>query len=68
MQYTEEMPVKVPWSLPAARPAYDGEDAPVLLSSDPEPPGGQARVAAGEKRDLGAAARSRASASSMPSR
>ena len=34
VQYTEEMPVKVPWSLPAARPAYDGEDAPVLLSSE----------------------------------
>ena len=38
VQYTEEMPVKVPWSLPAARPAYDGDDAPVLLSSDPEHP------------------------------
>jgi len=38
VQYTEEMPVKVPWSLPAARPAYDGEDAPVLLSSDPTIP------------------------------
>ena len=24
VQYTEEMPVRVPWSLPAARPAYDG--------------------------------------------
>ncbi len=38
VQYTEEMPIKVPWSLPAARPAYDGEDAPVLLSSDPSIP------------------------------
>jgi XTP/dITP diphosphohydrolase len=49
VQYTEEMPIKVPWSLPAARPAYDGEDAPVLLSSDPEHPKVMARVAAGEK-------------------
>ena len=49
VQYTEEMPVRVPWSLPAARPAYDGEDAPVLLSSDPNHPMVQARLAAGEK-------------------
>jgi XTP/dITP diphosphohydrolase len=49
VQYTEEMPVKVPWSLPAARPAYDGEDAPVLLSSDPEHPMVKARIEAGEK-------------------
>src|SRR5689334_20035396 len=49
VQYTEEMPVKVPWSLPAARPAYDGEDAPVLLSSDPEHPAVVARLAAGDK-------------------
>jgi XTP/dITP diphosphohydrolase len=49
VQYTEEMPVKVPWSLPAARPAYDGEDAPVLLSSDPEHPAVKARLAAGDK-------------------
>ena len=49
VQYTEEMPVKVPWSLPASRPAYDGEDAPVLLSSDPNHPMVQARIAAGEK-------------------
>src|SRR6202048_2788269 len=38
VQYTEEMPVAVPWTLPAARPAHTGEDAPVLLSSDPEHP------------------------------
>ena len=38
VQYTEEMPVKVPWSLPSARPAYEGDDAPVLLSSDPDHP------------------------------
>ncbi|MDV3129050.1 nucleoside triphosphate pyrophosphohydrolase [Mycobacterium sp. 21AC1] len=49
VQYTEEMPVKVPWSLPAARPAYDGEDAPVLLSSDPEHPAVKARLAAGAR-------------------
>jgi XTP/dITP diphosphohydrolase len=49
VQYTEEMPVKVPWSLPAARPAYDGEDAPVLLSSDPEHPAVQARLGAGDR-------------------
>jgi XTP/dITP diphosphohydrolase len=49
VQYTEEMPVKVPWSLPAARPAYDGEDAPVLLSSDPEHPAVKTRLAAGDR-------------------
>ena len=49
MQYTEEMPVRVPWSLAAARPAYDGEDAPVLLSSDPNHPAVKARLAAGDK-------------------
>src|SRR6476660_3809602 len=49
VQYTEEMPVRVPWSLPAARPAYDGDDAPVLLSSDPEHPAVKGRLAAGDK-------------------
>src|SRR5690349_11214274 len=49
VQYTEEMPVKVPWSLPAARPAYDGDDAPVLLSSDRDHPAVVARLAAGDK-------------------
>lgn len=49
VQYTEEMPIKVPWSLPSARPDYDGEPAPVLLSSDPEHPSVQARLAAGEQ-------------------
>lgn len=53
VQYTEEMPVKVPWSLPAARPCYAGlpdEDAaPVLLSSDPDHPAVKARLAAGDK-------------------
>lgn len=49
VQYTEEMPIKVPWSLPAARPAYDGEDAPVLLSSDPDHPAVRSRLAAGDR-------------------
>lgn len=49
VQYTEEMPVKVPWSLFAARPAYAGQDAPVLLSSDPEHPAVKARLAAGDE-------------------
>ncbi|OFJ55773.1 nucleoside triphosphate pyrophosphohydrolase [Mycolicibacterium grossiae] len=50
VQYTEEMPIKVPWSLPAARPAYDDrEAAPVLLSSDPHHPMVKARLAAGER-------------------
>jgi XTP/dITP diphosphohydrolase len=49
VQYTEEMPVAVPWSLPAARPAHSGDDAPVLLSSDPEHPSVTARLSAGER-------------------
>src|SRR5688572_20075075 len=49
VQYTEKMPIRVPWSLPASRPAYDGEDAPVLLSSDPDHPMVKARLAAGAK-------------------
>jgi XTP/dITP diphosphohydrolase len=49
VQYTEEMPIKVPWSLPAARPAYHGEDAPVLLSSDPGHPVVRARIASGDR-------------------
>lgn len=47
--YTEEMPVAVPWSLPAARPAHCGDDAAVLLSSDPEHPAVIARLAAGDR-------------------
>ncbi len=46
--YTEEMPIAVPWSLPAARPVHSGADAPVLLSSDPDHPAVAARMAAGE--------------------
>jgi XTP/dITP diphosphohydrolase len=49
VQYTEEMPVAVPWSLPAARPAHTGDDAPVLLSSDPDHPSVTARLSAGER-------------------
>jgi XTP/dITP diphosphohydrolase len=49
VQYTEEMPIKVPWSLPSARPAYQGDPAPVLLSSDRAHPSVAARIAAGEK-------------------
>ncbi|MGE2734768.1 nucleoside triphosphate pyrophosphohydrolase [Mycolicibacterium vaccae] len=49
VQYTEEMPIKVPWSLPSARPAYTGDDAATLLSSDPEHPSVAARIAAGER-------------------
>ncbi len=49
VQYTEEMPVAVPWSLPDAHPAYTGGDAPVLLSSDPNHPTVLARLAAGAR-------------------
>ncbi|MDZ4265240.1 MAG: nucleoside triphosphate pyrophosphohydrolase [Mycobacterium sp.] len=49
IQYTEELPIKVPWSLPSARPAYDGDPAEVLLSSDSDHPSVAARIAAGER-------------------
>jgi len=49
VQYTEEMPVAVPWSLPAARLVHFGDDAPVLLSSDPSHPEVTARLAAGAR-------------------
>jgi XTP/dITP diphosphohydrolase len=53
VQYTEEMPVRVPWSLPSARPVLSGDSekdpAPTLLSSDPGHPAVKARVAAGER-------------------
>ncbi|WP_421844492.1 nucleoside triphosphate pyrophosphohydrolase [Mycobacterium sp.] len=49
LQYTEEMPVAVPWSLPSARPADYGDDAPVLLSSDPDHPCVTTRLAAGAR-------------------
>src|SRR6185312_881519 len=41
--------VAVPWSLSAARPVHSGEDAPVLLSSDPDHPAVVARLAAGAR-------------------
>jgi XTP/dITP diphosphohydrolase len=49
IQYTEEMPVAVPWSLSSARPVHTGDDAPVLLSSDPDHPAVTARLAAGAR-------------------
>ncbi|CPR08749.1 nucleoside triphosphate pyrophosphohydrolase [Mycobacterium bohemicum DSM 44277] len=52
VQYTEEMPVAVPWSLPAARPVHSGDPeapAPVLLSSDRDHPAVTARLAAGAR-------------------
>lgn len=53
LQYTEEMPIKVPWSLPAARPCFAGDPednrAPVLLSSDPDHPAVRSRLAAGDR-------------------
>jgi XTP/dITP diphosphohydrolase len=49
VQFTEEMPIRVPWSLPSARPALIGDSAPVLLSSDPHHPEVKARLAAGEQ-------------------
>lgn len=49
VQYTEEMPIAVPWSLPSARPVHTGDDAPVLLSSDRDHPVVKARLAAGDR-------------------
>ncbi|EPQ78163.1 MULTISPECIES: nucleoside triphosphate pyrophosphohydrolase [Mycobacterium ulcerans group] len=49
VQYTEEMPIAVPWSLPDAHPVHVGEEAPVLLSSDPNHPAVVARLAAGAR-------------------
>ncbi len=50
VQYTEEMPVAVPWSLPAAHPVHTGDRcSPVLLSSDPDHPAVTARLAAGAR-------------------
>ncbi len=46
--YTEELPIVVPWSLPAARSVLCGADAPVLLSSDRNHPDVLARLAAGD--------------------
>lgn len=52
VQYTEELPIKVPWSLPSARGLVTGgsdNPAPVLLSSDRQHPQVRARLAAGER-------------------
>ena len=49
VQYTEEMPAAAYESLPSARSVLAGEQAPVLLSSDPEHPRVAARIAAGEQ-------------------
>lgn len=49
VQYTEEMPVAVPWSLRDAHPVHMGADAPVLLSSDPNHPAVAARLAGGAR-------------------
>src|SRR3954464_15924908 len=43
------MPIAAPWSLPDAHPAYTAEDAPVLMSSDPNHPAVTARLAAGAR-------------------
>jgi XTP/dITP diphosphohydrolase len=49
VQYTEELPAAAYESLPSARSVLAGEQAPVLLSSDPEHPRVAARIAAGEQ-------------------
>lgn len=52
VQYTEEMPIAVQWSLPSARSALLSaahDKAPVLLSSDPDHPAVRERLAAGER-------------------
>lgn len=49
VQYTEEMPIRVQWSLPSARSALMGPAAPVLLSSNPDHPEVKSRVGAGAK-------------------
>ncbi|MEB3031583.1 nucleoside triphosphate pyrophosphohydrolase [[Mycobacterium] nativiensis] len=46
--YTEELPIVVPWSLPAAQSVLSGAQAAVLLSSDRNHPEVLARLAAGE--------------------
>ncbi|MEB3023573.1 nucleoside triphosphate pyrophosphohydrolase [[Mycobacterium] crassicus] len=46
--YTEELPIVVPWSLPAAQSVLSGAEAAVLLTSDRNHPAVVARLAAGE--------------------
>lgn len=48
VQYTEELPIRIQWTLPLARSVLVGDTAPVLLSSDRAHPAVQARIAAGE--------------------
>ena len=49
VQYTEEMPIRIQWTLPSARSALIDPAAPVLLSSDPTHPAVKSRLAAGER-------------------
>ncbi|CAM4460983.1 Nucleoside triphosphate pyrophosphohydrolase [Mycobacterium basiliense] len=49
VQYTEELPAAVARLLPAGRPVHSGNDATVLLSSDPTHPAVTARLAAGDR-------------------
>ena len=44
VQYTEEMPVAVPWSLPSARPAHTGEDAAGVAVLRPRAPLGHGAI------------------------
>jgi XTP/dITP diphosphohydrolase len=57
VEFTEEMPIRVPWSLPSARPVLIGSAAPVLLSSNAGHPEVRARLAAGERLISGPAPR-----------
>ena len=57
VQYTEEMPITVAWSLPSARSALLGPDAPVLVSSDHTHEAVRDRLAAGDRLIAVAAAR-----------
>lgn len=47
--YTEELPVRVPWSLPGATPVSAAPAAAVLVTSDRDHPVVAARIAEGEK-------------------
>jgi XTP/dITP diphosphohydrolase len=58
VQCTEEMPIRIQWSLPSARSVLIEPDAPVLISSDPDHPVVRARLAAGERLISGPGRRS----------